>query len=219
MKKITLQTFGRVAFLGELDIQQKATFRVNAPVGGRSGTNGTFLPGAANVNDLPQPRAESGLLGSTRLETPFGQAALQDLKPGDVILDTSGQEVRVQHVITVPATRSAICLRAPYFGLNQDLVIGADHRIAITSDAAEYLFGAETVLVPAWAVKDSRRALHWDMAPRSNLYQVQLDRATTLKVGKCAVESMPKSGQNIGKVLTDEEARCFAVEHRSGYQN
>ena len=219
MKQITLQAFGRLGFLGRLDKRSPALAQVNSPAFGRSGADGTFLPSAANVNDLPKPRAETGLLGSTRLDTPEGQKEVQHLRPGDHVLDAEGRELRVQHIIKAPATRTAICLRAPYFGLNQDLVVGEDHRIAVTSDAAEYLFGAETVLVPAWALKDARRALHWDMAPRTDLYQVQLDRAAPLRVGKCAVESMPKSGQSIGKVLSDEEARCFAVEHRSGYQN
>ena len=219
MKQITVQAFGRLGFLGHLDAQFTSAVQVNAAGNSHGDTGGTFIPGAANINDLPRPRQETGLLGTTRVDTPTGQKAVQDLAPGDLVLDTNGREARVVHVIRAPATRNAICLRAPYFGLNQDLVIGTDHRIAVTSDAAEYLFGAETILVPGWAIKDGRRALHWDMAPRSALYQIQLDRAAALKVGNCAVESMPKTGQAIGKPLTDDEARCFAAEHRSGYQN
>jgi len=116
---------------------------------------------------------------------------------GDSVLDPAGNEVTVRHILKTPAARTAICIRAPYFGLDQDLVAGPDHCIAVTSDTAEYLFGRETVLVPVWALKDGLKARHWEMAPRTDLYQVQLDQAAALRIGKCAVESMPKSGHAV----------------------
>ena len=122
-------------------------------------------------------------------------------------------------MLVAPMTKQGVLVRAPYFGLNQDLVIGADHRVAVTSDLAEYLFGAETVLVPAWAIKDNRRATHWELAPKAKLFQLQLDRATGVMVGNCRLEGTAMCRSAIGKVLNDDEARCFAAEHKMGYQN
>jgi hypothetical protein len=219
MTLITVQIGSTLGFLGRADMLASGAKAGLAQVNGAKTSHGDLGLDHANSNDLPQARPETGLLGSTRVATPGGQTAVQDLKPGDLVLDPSGATVAVRHILKTPTAKTAIRIRAPYFGLDQDLVVGPDHRIAVTSDIAEYLFGAETVLVPTWALKDGRKAQHWEMAPKTDLYQVQLEHAAALSIGKCAVESMPKSGQSIGKILSEEEARCFASEHKSGYQS
>lgn len=171
---------------------------------------------AANSAAVPAARAQTGLASNTRIATPNGQRSLGELASGDLVHDAHGNTAMVQHILRSPVVRSAIRMRAPYFGLNQDVVIGAQHRIAITSEAAEYLFGVETILVPAWALKDGIRAQQWDLGKGCALYQVQLDRASPLQVGGCAIGSLPKAGQAIGKMLSDAEARCFATEYRQG---
>lgn len=215
MTQITVQANSQLWILGRAQAQAEMLLEIN----GKDVAKGASAPGFANENTAPQAQAETGLLGSTRISTPGGSVALQDLEAGDLVLDANGGTVAVKHILKTHVTKTAICIRAPYFGLDQDLVVGADHRIAVTSDMAEYLFGIETVLVPTWVLKDGRKAQHWEMAPNTNLYQIQLEKAAAIKVGNCALESMPKSGQSIGKVLTKEEARCFATEHKSGYQN
>lgn len=218
MTIITVQIGKTLGFLGRVEFATSSAKAGLSQVNGAIGIATRFGLSHDNRNDLPQARPETGILGSTRVATPTGLVAVQDLKAGDSVLDPAGNEVTVRHILKTPTARTAICIRAPYFGLDQDLVAGPDHRIAITSDTAEYLFGTETVLVPVWALKDGRKARHWEMTPRSHLYQVQLDHAAALSIGKCAVESMPKSGHAIGKILSHQEARCFAAEHKSGYQ-
>ncbi|MEM7470328.1 MAG: Hint domain-containing protein [Pseudomonadota bacterium] len=200
------------AILGRFDIRFEAKTSVN----GRRADDIRLDWGAANEADLPLARPETGLSGDTRIATSIGQTRIDALREGDTVLDAMGQPNTVQHVLQAPVTKSAVMIRAPYFGLDQDLVAGSGHRIAITSDAAEYLFGQETVLVPLWALKDGRRAQHWDLPSRQTLYQIQLHRAGALKIGNCAVESAPKAGQSIGKILNNSEARCFAAEYRRG---
>lgn len=203
-----------MGWLGQLDPACAKALQVN----GSRTAGGSLAVDAANTDAVPRAWSDTGLIGEARVWTPKGAIAVKHLAPGDTVLDAAGGTATVRHVLRSPKTRKAICLRAPYFGLDHDIVLGADHRIAVTSDVADYLFGAETVLVPAWVLKDGRRAQHWEMLPRTDLYQVQLDRPAALKIGTCAVESMPKSGQSVGKLLTEEQARCFAVEHRSGFQ-
>lgn len=215
MKQVTVQTAGTLGFLGRIELRTEELSLVN----GRPHSEGDFKLTTANLNATPFALPDTGLLGTTRVATPNGPVAVQDLREGDMVLDAKGNSVAVQHILKTPITKTAICIRAPYFGLDQDVVIGPQHRIAVTSHTAEYLFGEETVLVPVWALKDGRRAQHWEAAPNTCLYQIQLDALAALKVGNCVVESMPKSGQSIGKILTEEEARCFACEHKSGYQN
>ncbi|MCY4179622.1 MAG: Hint domain-containing protein [Litoreibacter sp.] len=183
-------------------------------VNGRDLIETAFNWDAANSAALPFACAQTGLAEETRVSTPSGPRRLGELSTGDTVLDARGAPAHVQHVLRSPITKSAIRIRAPYFGLDQDLVLGAEQHIAVTSEAAEYLFGEETVLVPAWAVKDGRRARHWDLGKGSALLQLQLDRACALKIGNCAVGSQPKAGQSIGKILSNAEARCFATEYR-----
>ncbi len=181
--------------------------------------DGPLQPLLANVNTPPTAAPETGLIGSLRVMTPKGETAIEDIQIGTEVICASGAVAHVRHVLTAPPTRHAVRLRAPYFGLNQDSIIGAEHRLAITSDVAGYLFGEDTVLVPAWALRDGRKVTHWELGPRHTLYQLQLNAAAALKIGRCAIESMPKAGQAIGRVLTTVEARCFAAEYRSGYQS
>ncbi len=215
MKQVTIQANGQIRFLGRLSAQSEMLSQIN----GYDAVDGTFVPQIGNVNAAPLAHPETGLLGTTRVATPDGPVAIQELGAGDLIVDAHGQHVAVTHILKTPVTKTAICIRSPYYGLDQDLILGANHRVAVTSDTAEYLFGEETVLVPVWAIKDGRRAQHWEVAPNTCLYQIQLEKPATIKVGNCVLESMPKSGHSVGKLLTEEEARCFACEHKSGYQN
>ncbi|MDA8747650.1 Hint domain-containing protein [Litoreibacter sp.] len=213
--QITVQANGYLGFLGRVSVKSEMLAQIN----GRDSADGGFEPATDNINAAPVAQAQTGLLGTTRVATPNGPVAVQELVSGDLVLDAHGNSVAVSHVLKTPAAKTAICIRAPYFGLNQDLIIGADHRIAVTSDIAEYLFGEETVLVPVWAVKDGRKAQHWETAPGTHFYQIQLETLAVIKVGNCSLESMPKSGRTVGKILSEEEARCFACEHKTGYQN
>ncbi|MEL7116521.1 MAG: Hint domain-containing protein, partial [Pseudomonadota bacterium] len=42
-----------------------------------------------------------------------------------------------------------IALHAPFFGLERDLTVAPDHRLLVWGADAEYLFGAEEVLIEA----------------------------------------------------------------------
>lgn len=215
MKRVIVQSGGALNMLGQQQREAALLSRANGPILTTDGA----LADTSNQNNLPVAQAETGLVGQTRLTTPNGPVTIEALKPGDKVMTANGNYATLRHILQTPVSKTAICIRAPYYGLNQDLLVGADHRMAVTSDVAEYLFGVETVLVPIWAIKDGLKALKWDLPPQTYFYQLQLDVAAALKIGKCAVESMPKSGQALGKMLTDDEARCFAAEHRSGFHN
>jgi hypothetical protein len=69
----------------------------------------------------------------------------------------------VQH-LHLPARGSfaPILLRGPYYDVRGDVLVSADQHIALTCDAAEYMFGCESVLVAARDVVDGRTALAED---------------------------------------------------------
>jgi len=181
--------------------------------------NGDTAPFHVNTNDLPTAAPGAGVLGDTRISTPTGPCRIDELAPGDTVLDTNGNTARVRHVLKASAPRDAFYLRAPYFGLDHDAVMGPNQRIVVTSDVAEYLFGEEQVIVPVWALCDARKVQHFETRSTDQLYQLQLDTAAPVQIGNCAIAALHKHGVTEGRVLSDEEARCFAAEHIIGFQN
>lgn len=94
-----------------------------------------------------------GLLPSAPVATPEGYRALGSLQRGDLVLTGSGEAVPVLQVVErqVPALGSfaPVRLRAPYFGLLQDIQVAPFQRLVLSGSEVEYLFGQPAVLVPA----------------------------------------------------------------------
>ncbi|PTX58038.1 Hint domain-containing protein [Litoreibacter ponti] len=216
MKRIELKLYGHTALLGRAALSQTVALQAN---NGRDSADNAFLPSHANINQLPSAVDGTGLMAATRIATPFGPRRVDELSAGDLVLNADGQEARVCHVLTAPAPRDAYMVRAPYYGLDQDAFVGPNQQIVVTSDIAEYLFGEETVMVPVWALSDSRKVLHAETRSTDLLYQVQLDSAAPIKIGNCAMAALHKDGVTKGRALTTDEARCFATEHRLGFRN
>ena len=93
------------------------------------------------------------LTAQTPIATPMGYRSLDSLKRGDLVLTAEGISVPVLHVVrrTVPTVGSfhPIRLRAPYFDLQQDIDVAPSQRLVISGSEVEYLFGQQSVLVPA----------------------------------------------------------------------
>lgn len=85
--------------------------------------------------------------------TPRGYAPAGKLKRGDTVLTREGEGVPILHRIdrTCPARGSfaPVRLRAPYFGLLDDVIVAPQQRLVIDGSEVEYLFNQEAVLVPA----------------------------------------------------------------------
>lgn len=86
------------------------------------------------------------------------------LQRGDVVRTLEGDLVPVLLVVhrTVPAKGSfqPVRLRAPYFGLVQDIVVAPEQRLVIGGSQVEYMFGSEAVLVPARHLVNGTAAVH-----------------------------------------------------------
>lgn len=110
---------------------------------------------------LPVQRPWIGL--RSPVETPVGPVAAGLLRPGDTVItaDLGFREVQAVRRVTVPARGSLapILLRAPYFGLLTDLLVGADQHVLSEDVAVEYLFGEDRVLVRAADLADGLRAV------------------------------------------------------------
>lgn len=93
------------------------------------------------------------LTAQTPVMTDDGYVPVGHLQRGDVVQTPNGDLVPVLHNIqrTVPAAGlfAPIRLRAPFFGLTQEIVTSPTQRLVIGGSRVEYTFGSEFVLVPA----------------------------------------------------------------------
>ena len=93
------------------------------------------------------------LLPDTPVATPDGARRAGQLRRGDLVITAAGDSVPVLHLIsrTVPARGSfaPVRLRAPFFGLRQDIAVSALQGLILSGSEVEYLFGKETVRMRA----------------------------------------------------------------------
>lgn len=104
--------------------------------------------------DAPQPVGPMPtLLPDTPVDTPSGYRRVEELKRGDLVLSGEGRSVPVLHAVRrmVPATGSfaPLRMRAPFFGLRRNIVVGALQRILVSGSDIDYLFGHEAALIRA----------------------------------------------------------------------
>ncbi|MBL4768388.1 MAG: Hint domain-containing protein [Rhodobacteraceae bacterium] len=94
------------------------------------------------------------LAPETLVATPAGYRKIGGLRRGDIVMTANGKCVPVLQNLTrtVPAHGHfrPVLLRAPFFGLLQDITVAPSQRLVISGSEVEYLFGRESVLVPAF---------------------------------------------------------------------
>lgn len=165
---------------------------------------------------------------SVPLETAHGVRLATSLRQGDVVRVADGTLVPVLHAIRreVPSLGSfrPVRLRAPYFGLTQDVVVSRHQRLLVSGPEVEYLFGREEVLIPASALVNGY-AGHFEPAPRFVTYhQLLLPHHDAVRTPDAALESL-----YIGRMRRDKELLAASVlgdaprallpeHHRAGYQ-
>ncbi|MDX1781052.1 MAG: Hint domain-containing protein [Thalassovita sp.] len=119
-----------------------------------------------------------GLSGSVPVLTDWGYRAAHQIRRGDLVRVPGQASQPVLAVVrrAVPARGSfgQVRLRAPYFGLQRDIVVGAEQRLRIGGSAVEYLFGKKKVLVPAGHLVNGVSALRHDRAETVTYHQFLL---------------------------------------------
>ena len=130
----------------------------------------------------------------TPVATPRGYVPIGSLKRGDQVFTEDGQIVPVLHCIAyrAPALGSfrSIRLRAPYFGLQQDIIAAPNQRLIMRGSEVEYLFDAEAVLVPARHLVNGFAARYEKVGPLVTHAQVVLPDHQPILAAGTAVESL-----------------------------
>ena len=149
---------------------------------------------AALSNQIEPVGPMPSLLPDTPIATPWGYKPVTALRRGDSVLTRDDGVVPVLHKITrnVPARGSyrPVRLRAPYFGLQQDIIVSPDQRLIIDGPEVEYLFNQEAVLVPARHLVNGFAALNEPCGPVVRYTQLLLPRHETLLAAGTSVESI-----------------------------
>jgi Hint domain len=144
--------------------------------------------------DIEPVGPNPSLMSDTPVATPTGYRAVGGLCRGDLVLTADGHTVPVLHSVSrvVPAkgSFSPVRLRAPYFGLKQDISVASTQRIVLSGSEVEYLFGRESVLVPVGHLVGGTSVLPLAGAATVRYTQLLLPGHETLIAAGTSVESL-----------------------------
>lgn len=163
---------------------QKYPARVNASI--------TFL---SVSNQIEPVGITPSIAGQSVVDTPIGQVPINALNCGDLVttIDNGPQPIRWICERTVP-TRGLfqpLRLRAPYFGLWQDIFVAPEQRLVFENTEIEYLFGVESVLVEARHLANNVNVIREPASTDSiRLYQLLFDDHEIITVSGCKMESL-----------------------------
>lgn len=130
----------------------------------------------------------------TPILTPRGYVEIGTLRSGDTVVSGNGDIVPVLALFkrVVPAFGSAapIRLRAPYFGLQSDLVMAAPQRLIVGGSNVEYTFGCDSVLIPAHHLINGTAAIRQPTQGLATYYQLLLPNCEPVIASNLQVESL-----------------------------
>lgn len=149
---------------------------------------------AALSTDIEPIGPSPTLALNTSVATPWGYQAIHKLRRGDLVTTQNSGAVPVLNRIerTVPALGSfrPIRLRAPYFGLLQDVIAAPDQRLIMRGTEVEYNFGKEAVLVPARHLLNGHAAQYEPSGSLVTYTQVLLPAHEEILAAGSPVESL-----------------------------
>jgi hypothetical protein len=147
------------------------------------------------VSDTIEPLGPTPSLGAhVPLQTSAGYRPVSALTQGAFVdtLERGPTPVLAHLSRTVPAFGSfrPVRLRAPYFGLQQDIVVAPDQKLVVSQPMVEYMFGCEAVLVPARHLVNGTSAIWQDGALTATYHQLVLPNHETLLAAGTPLESL-----------------------------
>lgn len=173
---------------------------------------------AALSNQIEPIGPTPSMLPDTPLATPWGYRPAASLRPGDTVMTPTTGVVPVLHRLTrvVPARGGfgPIRLRAPYFGLQQDIIVSSHQHVLVDGPEVNYLFGENAVLVPAQHLINGFSAIAEPCGPLVKYTQLLLPENDTMLAGGTALPSL-----NIGEITRNRDILSGSMLHhldRSG---
>lgn len=178
-------------------------------------------------NDVEPVGPMPSLTAGVPVAAAQGYCPAGSLKPGDLVHTISGGLVPVLQVVrrTVPAKGSfqPVRLRAPYFGLARDIIVAPQQRMVIGGSEVEYLFGQESVLIPAQHLINGVSAIACEGPALISYCQVLLPNHEAILAAGCPLESLyigriRRRPDHLATSLLSGSARNMLPEHvKSAY--
>jgi len=120
-----------------------------------------------------------GIRGDTPIETARGPVPVERLRLGDMVVTAGAGNQPVRWIVkrTVPALGyfRPIRLRAPFLGLDRDVVVAPEHRVRLDCIDTGYTLDDDEVLVPAAMLTNGKHARSEARHRLVDYYQVLLD--------------------------------------------
>ena len=135
-----------------------------------------------------------GICATVPIATPEGPRPISQLRRGDQVLTACGKTAPVLQALrlTVPARGAfrPIRLRAPYYGLTEDIHLAPQERLILSGSDVEYLFGTESVLLPTQHLVDQTSAFRAKSATLVTYHHLLLPRHQAVMAAGCPIESL-----------------------------
>lgn len=147
------------------------------------------------ISDTVEPVGPMpAMTDATPVDTAQGPMPLRCLRRGDVVQTAHSG---LQPVLDVPSREvpargsfQPVRLRAPYFGLAEDIVVAPEQRLLLSGSDVEYLFGREGVLVAARHLANGSAALYEEDRLLVRYAQPLLPGHETLHCAGASLESL-----------------------------
>ncbi|SMX46838.1 Hint domain-containing protein [Maliponia aquimaris] len=151
--------------------------------------------GARAVSDEVEPLGPMpGLDGATLIDTPEGPRPLAQLRTGDTVRTRGGAVVpvlaRLERQVPALGACAPVRVRAPWFGLRQDMRVAAGQGLVIGGSDVAYLFGCEEVLVPVRCLLGGPAAAPDPEGPLETWHQLLLPGNEVLRGSGADLDSL-----------------------------
>ena len=173
---------------------------------------------------VPTVRPAAWIGKRSPVDTDRGPVAAEDLRVGDRIVtrDNGLRALKALHHMIVPSRGrfAPILLRAPYFARITDLLVSQGQLTLLSGAAVEYLFGEDTVLVSADALRDGNSALADTRRPMTFGIALDLGTPELILADGCALLSKAATEPLPYRLLEGFEALPLrSLLGRGGHRN
>lgn len=159
------------------------------------------------------------------VQTPNGPVAAAHLRAGDMVqtLDHGTQQILATRAMTLPnrGDMGPVLLRAPYFADHVDLLVAPGQLTLLSGAGVEYLFGEDTVLAPAAALRDGNSALSDNRRPTTQCIALDLGKPALIMADGCPLLCSPDAATALPyRLLHDYEVLPLqSLSSRGGRRN
>lgn len=135
----------------------------------------------------------SGVASGAVVSTPDGPRAIDLLRRGDRVVTLDGAVRPIRWIEARPrlclGRLAPVRLRAPYFGLSDDICVTPETRILRSGPAVDYICGTDRVLVSAGDIASSPAARREQRVAVRVFHHLILDDHDCIPVNGCALET------------------------------